>query len=79
MDICKCPALAQLDDPIVLGHLRASYEFLGSAKLHHCTKCNEEWVVFGLPWPQGGAACAGHKASICETIQRAGYTAQLEF
>ena len=71
----KCPAMAQLDDPVALGHLRAAYRFLGSAKLHYCRICDEEWVVFTGDWPQGGVACAGPRAGVCETISRAGYMA----
>ena len=70
-----CPAMAQLDDPVVLCHLRAAYVFLGSAELHHCENCDEEWVIFTGDWPQGGVACAGPKAGKCETILRAGYMA----
>ena len=67
--------MAQLDDPVALGHLRAAYTFLGSAKLHYCQNCDEEWVVFTDEWPRGGVACAGPKAGVCETILRAGYQA----
>ena len=70
-----CPALAKLDDPVVLGHLRDAYNFLGSARLHYCQNCDEEWMVFDALWPQGGVPCAGPKAGKCETIERAGYEA----
>ena len=50
----RCPAAAQLDDPTVLGYLRESFEFLGSARLHYCEICDEEWPVFDGEWPQSG-------------------------
>ena len=62
-----------LDDASALAHVRASYEFLGSASLHHCSKCDEEWPVFHKPWPQSGVPWAGPKAGKCETIARAGF------
>ena len=71
----RSPALAQLDDPVVLGHLREAYEFLASADLHYCCNCDEEWVVFRAEWPQAGLACAGPKAGKCETMARAGWDA----
>ena len=71
----KCPALALLHDPAVLDNPRSAYEFLGTAQLHQCHNCDEEWVVFSGAWPQGGVACAGPKAGKCETIARSGYTA----
>ena len=40
-------AMAKLDDEVVLAHLRATYVFLGSATLHHCGNCDEQWVIFG--------------------------------
>ena len=67
------PAMRQLNDPTALALLRAMYEFLASANLHHCRNCDEEWVVFHAPWPQAGAGCAGPRAGYCETIARAGY------
>ena len=39
------------------------------------SNCDEEWVVFTGDWPQGGVACAGPRAGVCETISRAGYMA----
>ena len=38
----KHPAISQLDDPVVLGKVRAVYEYLGSIRLHHCSNCDEE-------------------------------------
>ncbi len=67
------PAMRQLNDPTALALLRAMYEFLASANLHHCRNCDEEWVVFNAQWPQAGAGCAGPRAGYCETIARAGY------
>ena len=69
------PAIEKLNDPIVLSHLRAAYTFLGSARLHYCKNCDEEWVVFDEEFPQSGVSCAGTLAGQCETIARAGYTA----
>ena len=74
-DSSYCPALEQLDDPVVLSHLRAAYTFLGSAELHYCQNCDEEWVIFTEAWPQGGVSCAGPRAGVCETISRSGYQA----
>ena len=71
----RSPALAQLDDPVVLQYLREAYEFLASADLHYCHNCDEEWVVFEADWPQGGLACAGPKAGKCETMARVGWAA----
>ncbi len=69
------PAISKLDDPVVLGILRAAYEFLGSDRLHYCSNCDEEWPVFDGAWPQAGIFCAGSRAGYCETIKEAGYTA----
>ena len=66
----RSPALAKLDDPIVRGHLRDAFQFLGTMKLHYCANCDEEWPVFAGDWPQGGAATAGSLAGKCETIAR---------
>ena len=52
----RCPALAKLDDPVVLEHLRAAYLFLGSARLHDCQNRDEEWPMFMGEWPRGGVA-----------------------
>ena len=49
------PAMRQLNDPMALALLRAMYECLASADLHHCRNCDEEWVVFNTSWPQAGA------------------------
>ncbi len=69
----RCPAAAQLDDPAVLGYLRESFEFLGSARLHYCEICDEEWPVFDGEWPQSGVRTCGPSAGRCETIKRAGF------
>ena len=42
----RCPAISKLDDPVVLENLRAAYRFLGSARLHYCTNCDEQWPFF---------------------------------
>lgn len=60
----QSPALAQLDDPTVLGHLRDYYEFLGSAELFYCKVCDEEWPVFDREWPQAGVDTAGELAGV---------------
>ena len=67
------PALRQLNDPVALALLREMYGYLASADLHHCSNCDEEWVVFNAPWPQAGARCAGRRAGHCEVIARTGY------
>ena len=67
------PAMRQLNEPMALALLRAMYQYLASANLHHCRNCDEEWVVFNAQWPQAGAGCAGPRAGYCETIARAGY------
>ena len=72
---CKAPALSQLDDPIILEHLRAYFEFLGSQRLLHCKVCDEEWPVFDNEWPQAGVRTAGAMAGECETIKAAGFQA----
>ena len=36
------PAISQLDDPVLLGKVRAVYEYLGSIRLHYCSTCDEE-------------------------------------
>jgi hypothetical protein len=69
----KCPALSQLDDPTVLAHLRAAYEFLGTAERHYCRNCDEEWVIFTGQWPTAGMQSAGPKAGVCETIARSNH------
>ena len=70
---CKAPALSQLDDPIILEHLRAYFEFLGSQRLLYCKVCDEEWPVFDMEWPQAGIRTAGAMAGLCETIKAAGF------
>jgi len=70
------PALANIDDPNVLGHLRASFEFLMTCDLQYCENCDEEWPVFDHSvWPQGGVTFAGPRAGKCETIAKAGWVA----
>ena len=69
-------ALAMLDDPEVLRHLRHAFEFLQTCHLHYCEHCDEEWPVFDLDaWPQGGVAFAGRRAGECETIAKTGWFA----
>ena len=71
----RCPAAAQLDDPTVLGYLRDSFTFLGSARLHYCKICDEQWPVFDGEWPKSGELTCGPLAGKCETIKRAGFEA----
>jgi endonuclease/exonuclease/phosphatase family metal-dependent hydrolase len=71
----RCPAAAKLDEPVVLEHLRASFDFLLSARLHYCQNCDEEWPVFDAKWPQGGVDLCGPLAGKCETIARGGFMA----
>ena len=71
----KPSALKSLDREVDLAYVREAYEFLGSARLHYCVNCDEEWVVFENEWPQSGVNLAGPKAGKCETIARGGYEA----
>ena len=45
-------ALAQLDNPLVLEHIRSALLFLVSARLHYCANCDEQWPVFAAEFPQ---------------------------
>ncbi len=67
------PALKSLNDPTALGLVRSAYEFLGSASLHYCGNCDEEWPAFAAEWPQSGVPWVGPMAGRCETIERAGW------
>ena len=58
-----CLALKQLHQDPILQILRESYTYLGTARLHHCVNCDEEWVIFKDSWPQAG----------CGTIALRGY------
>ena len=69
------PAIAQLNDPAVLEILRKTYEYLGSARLHYCENCDEQWPVFDGQWPKAGVICAGSRAGVCETITKTGFMA----
>ena len=69
------PAIAKLNDPAVLEILRNTYEYLGSARLHYCENCDEQWPVFDGQWPNAGVICAGSRAGDCETITSAGFMA----
>ena len=41
VDVCKAPALAQLDDLTTLEYLREYFEFLAKQKLFDCNVCDE--------------------------------------
>ena len=72
-------AQAHMDNPIILSHLRDSYEFLDTCRMHYCEHCDEEWPVFDLDaWPQGSVAIAGPRAGYCETVYKAGWRMSLQ-